>query len=66
MLNEFPTAYDLRWGTEEGRFGFYLLIHLGIYGAIAACLAWFNYRLAGRVLCRPVKSAVGQFLPRLS
>jgi ABC-type transport system involved in multi-copper enzyme maturation permease subunit len=55
VLNEFPNAYELRWGTEEGRFGFYLLIHLGIYAAVVASLAWFNYRLADRILCRRAK-----------
>ena len=58
--------WRLHFGTETGRFGFYLLIHLGIYAAIVACLAWFNYRLAGRVLCRPVKSTAGWIASRVA
>jgi ABC-type transport system involved in multi-copper enzyme maturation permease subunit len=58
--------WRLHLGTETGRFGFYLLIHLGIYAAIVACLAWFNYRLAGRVLCRPVKSTAGWVVSRVA
>ena len=58
--------WRLHFGTETGRFGFYILIHLGIYAAIAACLAWFNYRLAGRVLCRPVKSTASWIASRVT
>jgi ABC-type transport system involved in multi-copper enzyme maturation permease subunit len=58
--------WRIHFGTETGRFGFYLLIHLGIYAALAACLAWFNYRLAGRVLCRPVNRIPGWIASRVA
>jgi ABC-type transport system involved in multi-copper enzyme maturation permease subunit len=58
--------WRLHFGTETGRFGFYLLIHLGVYAAIVACLAWFNYNLAGRVLCRPVKSTASWIASRVT
>jgi hypothetical protein len=65
VLNELPQmAYGLHFGTETGRFGFYALIHLGIYAAVAAYLAWFNHRLAGRILCRPVTSTTSRLFSR--
>jgi ABC-type Na+ efflux pump permease subunit len=56
VLNELPGEWWSRpdFGMETGRFGFYLLVHFGIYAGIVTYLAWFNYRLAGRLLCRPV------------
>jgi ABC-type transport system involved in multi-copper enzyme maturation permease subunit len=69
VLNELPQivgGFGLNFGTEEGPFGFYLLIHLGVYAGIVAYLAWFNHRLAGRILCRPVKSTASRLLPRVA
>jgi hypothetical protein len=57
LANEYPEQGDtwwLRFGMETGRWGFYLLIHSGIYASIVVTLAWVNRRLAGRVLLRSV------------
>jgi hypothetical protein len=56
LTNEYPEFSNdwwLRAGTETGRWGFYLLIHCGIYAALVLILAWVNQRLAARVLLRP-------------
>jgi hypothetical protein len=59
LVNEYPEVgrtWWLRRGTEEGRWGFYLLVHCGIYATIVAILAWINQLLARRVLLRPSRA----------
>ena len=53
LANEFAEGGWWLHEAESGRWGFYLLIHCGLYATIAATLAWFNYRFARRVLLRP-------------
>jgi ABC-type transport system involved in multi-copper enzyme maturation permease subunit len=69
VLNELPQlarSSGLSDLAETGRFGFYALIHLGIYAAVAAFLAWFNHGLSGRILCRPVKSTTSRLFSRVA
>jgi ABC-type transport system involved in multi-copper enzyme maturation permease subunit len=44
--------------AERGHWGFYLLIHCGIYATIVATLAWLNFRIARRVLLRSAAPSV--------
>jgi ABC-type transport system involved in multi-copper enzyme maturation permease subunit len=69
VLNELPQlarSSGLSDLAETGRFGFYALIHLGIYAAVAAFFAWFNHGLSGRILCRPVKSSTSRLFSRVA
>jgi ABC-type transport system involved in multi-copper enzyme maturation permease subunit len=38
--------------AERGQWGFYLLVHCGIYATFVAMLAWLNFHIARRVLLR--------------
>jgi ABC-type transport system involved in multi-copper enzyme maturation permease subunit len=65
LMNEYPEVGRTWWlhgGTEEGRWGFYLLVHFGIYATIVATLAWINQLLARRVLLRPSRALSPQIL----